>query len=209
MVKRLNTLIIYNGSYQNYDVEYTITAPVAYRLVTYDEIKDYENNKTNPEFQKLIYFEKPTHYYRVNPKSYIKAKFKDLIKENNIGSSNKLDQFYYCVEQPTSYHDTNSTINLPGKPPQSKCSSTLIEGMKYSSLYSILNNQFRHTGVGKYPSFFTSYRYKKYAKDSIFVENSLTRNSQFAIGAIILQIVGMLLYGIGKGFDFIGGGSSD
>jgi len=202
-IKYYDSFQISNG---NYDVDYVVQAPVAYRLVKYDEIKDYDNNQSNPDFYKQIIFEKPTHYYRVNPKSYIKAEYKYLIKQNSIKSSKMLDSFYYCIEEPTSYRDTSAEITLPSGLKQKKCYTTKTKNMRYGTLSNYLDYQFRHEDVGRYPSFFLSYHRNYYIKEYIFGNKGDSVNAEFAIGAIILQILGILLYGIGKGYDFIGGG---
>jgi len=81
--------------YYDVEVDYKVTFPSAFRVISYKEVIEAENNLALGDYS-AFYYDKPTSYYRVNPVKYLKKtinRVKDYSRRSGFSYG---DKFYFC-----------------------------------------------------------------------------------------------------------------
>jgi len=169
----------------NITVNYRVPMVSAYHMISRSEIKACKEHPEKPENCQYVY-DKADKYYRLNPLKIIKHEYKQTL-DYYTGKINKFDSFSFCDKEPMIYNHTFDEDH--------NCRSSSI---KLSKMMKQLPNQFRDVIVGRVPSFYSSYRASQ-TKDYIFSYSSIYKLAQFSIANLIIQVLAVICWGIGKG----------
>jgi len=199
--------VYYTVSKKNeYTIDYEMFIkgfPVAYKLMTF-AMYSMEKSRSLGGSSYPYYYMDDSRHFRINVKQYGKSRL------NNY-KNQKIERFYWCSSEPNDWVDA---FRDNKEPKERKCYfDEELENQGIDVTYSVLYKNYRDfvesfdmVNIAQWPGFLKRY-YRGKANEDVFkymgdYDNIPYYLSNFGIGSLIIQFVGIILWGCGQ---FLGG----
>lgn len=160
--------------YYDVVVDYQVTFPSAFRIISYKEYIEAQNNLEYGNYD-AFYYDKPTSYYRVNPTKFLKKLIKN--EKNNLQRKGYLygDEFYFCPKGIPKYSSYSE---------RDRCTE---EKLNTDFLVEYYPESLDYNNSGYIPPFVKSYKDKLSRKEIFSVNDDAL--PQMAIILMCFQLV--------------------